>query len=75
MKPDLNVNISQITLQDKANDVQWVYINLENSCPDETGSCARIKLEIPIRSHSTTSSDADAIQKAKDLMACAIAGL
>jgi hypothetical protein len=78
MKPELNVNICQITLQDNADDVQWVYIDVEDSRPDDTGSFGRIKLEIPVRLHdsrSRASSDSEAILKAKKLMACAIAGL
>ena len=78
MKRDLSVNICQITLQDKNDDIQWVYIDVEDRNPDDTGPCARIKLEIPIRMNGDQgklSPDSEAILKAKKLMACAIAGL
>ena len=75
MKPDLSVNICQITLQDQNDDIQWVYIDVADRNPDDTGPCARIKLEIPIRMNGDRrklSSDSEAILKAKKLMACAI---
>ena len=78
MKPELNVNICQVATKNSEDNLAWVFINVENSLPDETGAQPCIKLEIPVRlddSRDLASSETEAIQKAKDLLSCAIAGL
>lgn len=78
MKPGLNVNMCQIVLHDSEDDVTWVYINMENRHPDETGSIPRINIEIPVRLNGNTdqiSPDSEAIRKAKALLSHAVASL
>lgn len=78
MKPGLNVNMCQIVLHDSEDGVTWVYINMENRHADETGSAARISMEIPVRLNGNadqTSPDSEAVQKAKALLKHAIATL
>ena len=78
MKPELNVNICQVTTKNSEDNLTWVFIDVENSLPDDTGAHPRIKLEIPMRlngGRDLASSETKAIQKAKDLLSCAIAGL
>jgi hypothetical protein len=78
MKPELNINICQVATKNSADNLAWVFIDLANSLPDDTGAHPRIKLEIPVRlndGRDLASSETEAIQKAKNLLSCAIAGL
>ena len=79
MKPELNVDIFQIVARNsEADDIAWVYINVANSLPDDTGAHSCVKLEIPVRLDAGTdlaSSESEAIRKAKNLLSCAITGL
>jgi len=78
MKPELNVNICQIIPRNSDDDVGWFFINVEHSVPDDTGSRACIKIEIPIRLHPEANlslTEPEVMQKAKDLMRGAIASL
>jgi hypothetical protein len=78
MEPELNVNICQIIPRNSNHAVGWFFINVENSVPDDTGSHACIKLEIPVRLDPEADlalTEPEVMQKAKDLMACAIAAL
>ena len=78
MKPELNVHICQIIPRNSDDDVGWFFINVEHSVPDDTGSRACIKIEIPIRLHPEANlslTEPEVMQKAKDLMRDAIASL
>ena len=78
MKPELNINICQVATKNSEDNLAWVFIDVENSLPDDTGAHPRIKLEIPVRlddSRDLASSETEAIKKAKNLLSCAIAGL
>jgi hypothetical protein len=78
MKPELNVSICLVTTKNSDDNLTWVFIDVENNQPDDTGAHPRIKLEIPVRlngGRDLASSETKAIQKAKALLSCAIAGL
>ena len=79
MKPELNVDIYQVvTRNSNEDDVAWVYINIENSIPDETGSYPCVKVEIPVCMNGSTdlkTSESEAIRKAKVILASAMTGL
>lgn len=78
MKPELNVNICQIIPRNSDDDIGWFFINVEHSVPDDTGSRACIKIEIPVRLSAEASlslTEPEVMQKAKDLMRGAIASL
>jgi hypothetical protein len=78
MKPGLNVNFCQIIPRNSEDDAGWFFINVEHCIPDDTGSRASIKLEIPVRvqpDENPPMSDPEVMQKAKDFMISAIAAL
>ena len=78
MKPELNVNICQIVPRNSDDDVGWFFINVEHDLPDETGSCASIKLEIPVRlppEADPYASEPEVMLKAQALMVSAMAVL
>jgi hypothetical protein len=78
MKPELNVNICQVATKNSEDNLAWVFIDVENTLPDDTGAHPRIKLEIPVRLDGGldfASSESEAIRKAKNLLSCAISGL
>ena len=78
MKPALNVNICQIIPRNSNDDVGWFFINVDHDLPDDTGSCASIKIEIPARlppDADLSRTEPEAMQKAQDLMAGALAAL
>lgn len=78
MKPELNVNICQIIPRNSDDDVAWYFINVEHRLPDETGSRACIKIEIPVRLHpeeNLSLTEPEVMQKAKALIRGAIASL
>ena len=78
MKPDLNVNICQIIPRNSTDDVGWFFINVDHDLPDDTGSYASIKIEIPVRLPSDADlslTEPEAMQKAQDLMLGALAAL
>ena len=54
------------------------FINVDHDLPDDTGSCASIKIEIPVRlppDADLSLNEPEAMQKAQDLMAGALAAL
>jgi len=78
MKPELNVNFCHIIPRNSNDDIGWFFINVEHSLPDDTGSRASVKLEIPVRLPSEEAlplNEPEVMQKARDLMLSAIAAL
>ena len=78
MKPDLHVNVCQIIPRNSDDDVAWVFINVEDRLPDESGSHARINIEIPMRLDACGDqplAESEAIGKAKALLSSALSDL
>jgi hypothetical protein len=78
MKPELSVNYCQIIPRNSEDDVGWYFINVEHSRPDDTGSRASIKLEIPVRlppEEDLSLTEPDIMRKARNLMMSALAAL
>ena len=78
MKPELNVNICQIIPRNSDDDVGWFFINVDHDLPDDTGSCASIKIEIPVRlppDADLSLTEPEAMQKARDLILGALSAL
>lgn len=78
MKPELNVNFCQIIPRNSDDNVGWFFINVEHRVPDDTGSRATIKLELPVRvqpDENPPMCEPEIMQKAKDFMISAIAAL
>ena len=77
MESELNVNVCQIIPRNANDHVAWVFINVE-SLSEDTGSHARLKIEIPIRmdeGDTPIMTDIEAMRKAKALLTSAIADL
>jgi hypothetical protein len=78
MKPEVSVNICQIIPRNSDDDVGWFFINVDHDLPDDTGSCASIKLEIPVRlplDADLSLTEPEVMQKAQELMVSALAAL
>ena len=74
-KSELNVNVCQIIPRNTDEDVAWVFINVEDNLPDDSGPHARIAIEIPIRlgvSGNRSLTESEAIRRAKTLLSSAI---
>jgi hypothetical protein len=78
MKSELNINFCHIIPRNSNDDIGWFFINVEHSLPDDTGSRASVKLEIPVRLHTEEAlplNEPEVMQKARDLMLSAIAAI
>jgi hypothetical protein len=78
MKPGVSVNICQIIPRNSDDDVGWFFINVDHDLPDDIGSCASIKLEIPVRlplDADLSLTEPEVMQKAQELMVSALAAL